>query len=499
MGILRQTKYLLRKNYLIKRRNLRETLQEVLVPIWWVVLLLVIGLSIPKQKLAPVRDSDIPTFNVSALAPSSSGREGFIVGYVVNDIQNARRVIENMNNFSGKVSYLEFNDTDSMLDYYRKYSESTGFEMGIEFAKGKSDKMAYTLHVGTKSAPIPNPEERLTGQGQCRDPNSVSLGSCPANSYIFAHVTAIQASIDAAITMVEARLPSYVVPNIQAKMMPKESFTQSFTGFAITASIYMVLAFTPYIVILLINLVLEKEKKLKDLMRIMGMSDIAYWLSWCVTYGVVLLVASLILNAILVPAGRLGGSNYVLMVILFFLYGLSIIMLAFLLSPFFKVAKTAGVVVSIMSPALGCIAIPLITADVADPAKWGVSLFSPTAFALLVSQAVDDEGLQFDNLTTKGSFPPINYVVMLIVDIILYFFLALYLDNVIPTQYGQRRSPYFIFLPSFWKSLFNGRKKEGLNREMSAREQETSEDIETVHADMHGNEAIRYTSWSTIF
>ena len=90
---------------------------------------------------------------------------------------------------------------------------------------------------------------------------------------------------------------------------------------------------------------------------------------------------------------------------------------------------------------------------------------------------------------------------MLIVDIILYFLLALYLDNVIPTQYGQRRSPYFIFMPSFWKSLFNGRKKEGLNREMSAREQETSEDIETVHADMYGNEAIRYklAAWSTSF
>ena len=49
-------------------------------------------------------------------------------------------------------------------------------------------------------------------------------------------------------------------------------------------------------------------------------------------------------------------------------------------------------------------------------------------------------------------------------------------------------------MPSFWKSLFNGKKKEGLNREMSAREQETSEDIETVHADMYGNKAIRYTS-----
>ena len=42
----------------------------------------------------------------------------------------------------------------------------------------------------------------FVGQGQCRDTNSPSLGSCAANSYIFAHVTAIQASIDAAITMV---------------------------------------------------------------------------------------------------------------------------------------------------------------------------------------------------------------------------------------------------------------------------------------------------------
>ena len=107
-------------------------------------------------------------------------------------------------------------------------------------------------------------------------------------------------------------------------------------------------------------------------------------------------------------------------------------------------------------------------------------------------QAVDNEGLQFGNLTSKGDFPPINYMVMLIVDIFLYFLLALYLDVVIPAEYGQRKPPYFIFMPSFWKSLFGNKKVNTPNRQMSAREQETSEDIEAVHADMHGNEAIRY-------
>ena len=81
---------------------------------------------------------------------------------------------------------------------------------------------------------------------------------------------------------------------------------------------------------------------------------------------------------------------------------------------------------------------------------------------------------------------------MLIVDIILYFLLALYLDAVIPAEYGQRKPPYFIFMPSFWKSLFDGKKKNGPALQMSAREQEASEDIEAVHADLHGKEAIRY-------
>ena len=166
MGVLNQTKYILRKNYLIKRRNLRETLQEVLIPIWWILILFAIRLGVRSKELSAVSDSEIPIFNVSSPGPMSFGPQGNAsrsIGYVINDIPNARLVIELMSNYSkAAVNFMEFNNSNSMLDYYRKYSESTGFALGIEFAKGKNKGMAYTLRINKKQ--FPKSDEWLVGK-----------------------------------------------------------------------------------------------------------------------------------------------------------------------------------------------------------------------------------------------------------------------------------------------------------------------------------------------
>ena len=39
---------------------------------------------------------------------------------------------------------------------------------------------------------------------------------------------------------------------------------------------------------------------------------------------------------------------------------------------------------------------------------------------------------------------------MMAVDIVLYGLLAAWLDNIIPTEYGTRRKPWFFLLPSYW-------------------------------------------------
>ncbi|XP_078349015.1 cholesterol transporter ABCA5-like isoform X2 [Oculina patagonica] len=505
MAILQQTKYLIVKNFHIKKRNKRETLQEILIPIWWILLLLVIKLGVRTKELPAVKESEIPTINVSTLglsnsAPQGNATEKPTIGYVINEVPNAVRVMELVQNAStGVVNYLEFNSTDSMLEHYRKHGESKGLQIGIEFAKGKKTAVAYTIRLPV--AVIPSTKNKLVGQGKCHNASKFSdPGDCPANSYIIVKVATLQASIDAAITKIEANLPYYIVPNIQAKMMPKEAFTPSLQGFSYTVLIYIVMAFAPYLTILLVNLVQEKETKLKELMRIMGTSDVAYWLSWAITYAVIMLFAVLVMNAITVPGGIFGGSNYLVMVIICYLYGLTIITMAFMFTPFFKNARSAGLFASLGTTIFGAIAIPLIAIDVPNAVKWVVALFSPTAFGLAISQAVDVEGLHFHNLTTKGTFPAINLIIMLIVDAILYFLLALYFDAVIPAEYGPRKPPHFIFMPSFWKSLFSAKgTKKAPARQMSARVQEASDDIEAMPADMHGSEVISIHKLRKVF
>lgn len=111
----------------------------------------------------------------------------------------------------------------------------------------------------------------------------------------------------------------------------------------------------------------------------------------------------------------------------------------------------------------------------------------------LLLQATDSAGITFSNISTKSDFPPVNGIIMMIVDIFLYLGLALYLDAVVPAEYGKRRPPYFIFMPSFWKSLFVDEENNeiALSRQISARDFQKLDDVEPVGPEMIGKEAIR--------
>lgn len=131
----------------------------------------------------------------------------------------------------------------------------------------------------------------------------------------------------------------------------------------------------------------------------MGMKDTAYWLSWFLTYAIIILLAVIIINAITVPAGIFGNSNFFLLVIIFFLYGLSLIHFAFLLTPLFKNSMTAGTVANLSTIIFGVLLIPLNNPGVPNIAKWLACLLSPTAFCLTLTQVI------YHSLTSYPFFP----------------------------------------------------------------------------------------------
>ena len=106
---------------------------------------------------------------------------------------------------------------------------------------------------------------------------------------------------------------------------------------------------------------------------------------------------------------------------------------------------------------------------------WLLALVSPTAFAMAFDRLMVFENLNLpiDLWASMGSMPLGGMLIMLAVgnnmgyenafevhkaqhaknaisDTILYGLLAYYLDNVMPTEYGTVRKPWFCLDPAFW-------------------------------------------------
>lgn len=75
----------------------------------------------------------------------------------------------------------------------------------------------------------------------------------------------------------QTKRPVWREMNVRVVMMgqPGSVEVQKFPHALI--SIYLVLAFTPFVSFLIVNVAAEKERRLKDTMTMMGLYDSAFW------------------------------------------------------------------------------------------------------------------------------------------------------------------------------------------------------------------------------
>ena len=123
-------------------------------------------------------------------------------------------------------------------------------------------------------------------------------------------------------------------------------------------------------------------------------------LSWGVTYAIIITVVTIIITFLAWMIKLFHNSNMVYVFLLLWLYGLSIIMFSFMLTPFFHKAETAGAVGSFMTMlfSLAYLGVALTRSNHTGPegpvsrvpvfAQWLLSLLSPVAFALGMDQVI---------------------------------------------------------------------------------------------------------------
>ncbi|KAK6289772.1 hypothetical protein POUND7_001313 [Theobroma cacao] len=199
--------------------------------------------------------------------------------------------------------------------------------------------------------------------------------------------------------------------------------------------------------------VFEKEQKIREGLYMMGLKDGIFHLSWFITYAFQFAFSSGIIT-ICTMDSLFKYSDKTVVFVYFFVFGLSAIMLSFLISTFFTRAKTAVAVGTLSF--LGAF-FPYYTVNdeaVAMILKVIASFLSPTAFALGSINFADYErahvGLRWSNIWRASS--GVNFLVcllMMLFDALLYCAVGLYLDKVLPSESGVRYPWNFIFHKCF--------------------------------------------------
>ncbi len=204
------------------------------------------------------------------------------------------------------------------------------------------------------------------------------------------------------------------------------------------------------------SIVEEKETKMRELMKIMGLKDWIHRLTWFLVAFILFLWIA-ITSTIITNITFLTNSNGLLIFLYFFLFLLSEIAFSFLLSVFFSNSKLAAIIapVVLFSAILPRFAFYSTTNDEQAANKLFACLLSPTAFAfgadIISNYEYGGVGIQFGNLST-GNFSFGSVLLMLWADFYIYIFLAWYFDQVLPHENGTSKHPLFIFSYKYWMS-----------------------------------------------
>lgn len=183
----------------------------------------------------------------------------------------------------------------------------------------------------------------------------------------------------------------------------------------------------------------------------MGLTDLPYWLSWFAFYSlqstIITLIGWLCLCINVMPN---GGHFYIFLYM--WLFGESIFGQIVFFQALFSRAKYAGLVSVLIFFMLLFINLPIATAG-STGLKAILSLFPQVTCQQMAVIWADFETSQLgvNSQTAKSVINNYSFnegLWMYVPGLLVFLLLGLYLDQVLPKEYGTKRHPCFMFLPS---------------------------------------------------
>ncbi|XP_058834897.1 cholesterol transporter ABCA5-like [Topomyia yanbarensis] len=503
------------RNFKLKIRDSRKTIAEVFLPLYTLGTLIVLKILIPNPNFPAITEprgaaslfehfQHHKAHTIAVLPqPNSSTTVQFL--NEVNELWTTNR-----HHTAGihPIKWIVYDTQDDLLSAYWRDPDKMPLALIFHSEDPLYGQLRYEIRTNPSFFVTPSTTELYSSLVTCRQSDSywsavipIETGdSCPVNQYYYSGFIALQTLLDYTKIKIVTQNDDIQIPHITLEMFPKEAYTGNWmVAFRLVIPIYMVMALSQFITYLLILIVGEKENHIKEGLKIMGLRDSVFWCGWFIIYAVFVTFLTFVSVILLFSLGVFQNTNYLPVFILILLYSFSVILIGFMITPFFDNSRTAGILgnfaVNIMS--LLYFLQVFIDDTHTSAALWTVSLISPTGFALAMDKIlvldISGQGVTLDNLWTGPGIPIGGSILMLVVDILLYAALSFYFDCVIPSDHGTKQRPCFCFSRHYWCNkkvpkvpLLNG---ESANSFVNMDEQKR--DIEPVSREMRGKEAIR--------
>ncbi|CAK6974754.1 ATP-binding cassette sub-family A member 5 isoform X1 [Scomber scombrus] len=483
-GVWHQTRSLLYKNLLIKWRTKQQSLQELILPLLLLGLLILISTLNPHDYYGGISTMELER------------DDHFFKGLGYTPITNiTNHIMEEVAQEMHMQDRLEMFASEEDLENASLYEPSS--YVGVVFTD--SSATSYRLRFPYNQLPLPS--DYTESIANC----FASSVNCRAANYWYSGFIRLQSLIDAAIIQMQTKRSVWSEMDLKVVMMgqPGSVEVQKFPHALI--SIYLVLAFTPFVTFLIVNVAAEKEHRLKDTMTMMGLYNTSFWLSWGLLYAAMVTTMSILMSVIATYTALFPNSDFLVIFFLIFLYGISSIFFSFMLTPLFKKPKFASTVGSMLTVVFGCFSLfTVLMKDFPQPLVWLLCLLSPSAFSIGIAQVVyleaQGDGAVFSSLA-NGPHPLYVPLLMLVLDCFLYLLLAVYLDQVLPGEFGLRRSLLYFLKPSYWSKHRKRYVEVSSVYDTEANGGATGgdESVEPVSPEFRGKEAIRINNICKVY
>ncbi|CAI2381584.1 unnamed protein product [Moneuplotes crassus] len=198
------------------------------------------------------------------------------------------------------------------------------------------------------------------------------------------------------------------------------------------------------------NIVLEKEQKLIEIMKMNGLRMYNYWIISFIIDMILYIITVIIFilfGRFVLQLSFFYETSYLVLCVFFLGWGICQISLGFFFSVFLNQAQTASIVGYLFSIWITLIAISLNITIFSPPKEmsWWLMLypaFPYTRFFFLIAVACGDEKCvgSFNDLSTEA----IRCLSLMYAEAIIFMLAALYLHQVVPQTYGVPKHPLFL-------------------------------------------------------